>query len=77
MIEKYDTLEYALRNSARHVSEQNSFFPFWVGKTYFNDCLLSTHHVQQDLLRGRPDLNIVRIINKWKGHSNDQFSYLQ
>lgn len=48
--------EYAFRNSAIQVSEQNSFLPFCVGKTYLRGVLLSPHHVQVAGL-GRINLN--------------------
>lgn len=52
-----NTLTYALRNSERQVSEQKNFFPFCVGRMYFNVCRFSAHHVQPSkalFFGGRP-----------------------
>lgn len=43
-------LLYALRNSRMHVSEQNSFLPFCVGRTYLSGVLASPHQMQVAVL---------------------------
>lgn len=47
-------LLYALRYSTMHVSEQNSFLPVCVGRTYCNGSLPSPHHVHVAFFAGRP-----------------------
>lgn len=43
-------LLYAFRNSRMHVSEQNSFLPFCVGRTYLRGVLASPHQMQVAVL---------------------------
>lgn len=40
-------LLYAFRNSRMQVSEQNSFLPFCVGRTYLSGFLFSPHQMQE------------------------------
>lgn len=47
-------LLYALRNSRMHVSEQNSFLPFCVGRTYLRGVLASPHQMQVAVLLVAP-----------------------
>lgn len=52
-------LLYALRNSAMHVSEQNSFLPVCVGRTYCSGSLPSPHQVHVARLAGLPRCRCV------------------
>ena len=48
------TFKDALRNSARHTEEQNSFGKSFAGKMKFRDEPFSPHHVHALLRDGRP-----------------------